>query len=69
VEAELRACQVRRIVSLWGHLVHRLDLWHFSIDGAPPARLLPSIDRLMRRHRHLAFLVPAGQDSPSVRFQ
>jgi hypothetical protein len=67
VESELRGIPVRRIVSLWGHRVHRLDLWHFSIDGAPPERLLPAIDRLMRRHRHLAFSPSTGQDSPSDR--
>jgi len=67
VEAELRAIPVQRIVSLWGRMVHRLDAWHYSIDGGEQVLLLRAIDELMKRRRPLAFELPARQDSPSDR--
>ena len=47
VESELRALLPRRMTSLWGHTVHRLTLWQWSVDGSPPSSLLVSIDLVM----------------------
>jgi hypothetical protein len=66
VESELRGIRVRRIVSLWGRMVHRLDEWHYSIDGGEQLLLLRAIDELMKRRRPLAFDMPAGQDNASA---
>jgi hypothetical protein len=35
------------MTSLWGHTVHRLTLWQWSVDGSPPSSLLVSIDLVM----------------------
>jgi hypothetical protein len=56
VEAELRAIPPRRITSLWGRRVHRLDLLHWSVEGSLPLRLLPAIDQLMSQFAALETL-------------
>jgi hypothetical protein len=67
VESALRSLVVKQVGVLWRRRVWRMDERHWSINGGPSLRLLPAIDRLMRRSR-LAIDAPAGQDS-SVRVQ